>query len=127
MKVWPFGVALRGVMSNRLKLRWLKTVVVSVGEKAQVMRQVGTGKASVSEPLMTCRNKQMTSKPGRLNSPGMSLAGARLLARRCPAWRRRESGLRLLHGTWEGGCRHRCPGAGECRGGERERTARREP
>ena len=31
----PFGVALRGVMSNRLKLRWLKTVVVSVGEKAQ--------------------------------------------------------------------------------------------
>jgi hypothetical protein len=29
MKVWPFGVALRGVMSNRLKLRWLKTVVVS--------------------------------------------------------------------------------------------------
>ena len=35
MKVWPFGVALRGVMSNRLKLRWLKTVVVSVEEKAQ--------------------------------------------------------------------------------------------
>jgi hypothetical protein len=42
-------------MSNRLKLRWLTTVVVSVEEKAQVMRQVGTGKASVSEPLMTCR------------------------------------------------------------------------
>ena len=57
MKVWPFGVALRGVTSNRLKLRWLKTVVVSVGEKAYVMRQVGTGKASVSEPLMTRRNK----------------------------------------------------------------------
>jgi hypothetical protein len=57
MKVWPFGVALRGEMSNRLKLRWLKTVVVSVGEKAYVMRQVGTGKASASEPLMTRRNK----------------------------------------------------------------------
>jgi hypothetical protein len=28
MKVWPFGVALRGVISNRLKLRWLKTVVI---------------------------------------------------------------------------------------------------
>jgi hypothetical protein len=65
---------------------------------------VGTGKASASEPLTTCRNKQMASKPGRLNGPGMSLAGARLLARWCPAWRRRESGLRLLHGTWEGGC-----------------------
>jgi hypothetical protein len=57
MKVWPFGVALRGETSNRLKLRWLKTVVVSVGEKAHVMRQVGTGKASASEPLRTRRNK----------------------------------------------------------------------
>ena len=77
MKVWPFGVALREETSNRLELRWLKTVVVSVEEKAHVMRQVGTGKASVSEPLMTCRNKQLTSKPGRLNGAGMSLAGAR--------------------------------------------------
>ncbi len=66
MKVlWPFGVALRGEASNHLKLRWLKTVVVSVGEKAHVMRQVGIGKASVSEPLMTCREVAMTSKPGR--------------------------------------------------------------
>ena len=29
MKDWPFGVALRGEASNRLVLRWLKTVVVS--------------------------------------------------------------------------------------------------
>lgn len=77
MKVWPFGAALWGEASNHLKLRWLKTVVVSVEEKAQVMRQVGIGKASVSEPLLTCRNKQLTSKPGRLNGAGMSLAGAR--------------------------------------------------
>ena len=103
MKVWPFGVALRGVMSNRLKLRWLKTVVVSVEEKAHVMRQVGTGKASMSESLMTCRNEQKTSKPDRAKGSGISLAGARWLARRCPAYRRRESGLRLLCGTWEGG------------------------
>jgi hypothetical protein len=35
MKVlWPFGVALRGEASNHLELRWLKTVVVSVEEKA---------------------------------------------------------------------------------------------
>jgi hypothetical protein len=39
----------------------------------------------------------------------MSLAGARLLARRCPACRRREPGLRLLHGTWEGVPRYGCP------------------
>jgi hypothetical protein len=74
-------VALRsrpaGEASNHLKLRWLKTVVVSVEEKAQGMRQVGTGKASASEPLLTCRNKQLTSEPGRLNGAGMSLAGAR--------------------------------------------------
>jgi len=43
MKVWPFGVALRGVMPNRLKLRWLKTVVVSVGEKAQKKKCVRWG------------------------------------------------------------------------------------
>jgi hypothetical protein len=35
---WPFGVALRGEMSNRLMLRWLKTVVVSDEEKAHKMR-----------------------------------------------------------------------------------------
>jgi hypothetical protein len=57
MKEWPFGVALRGEMPNRLMLRWLKTVVVSDEEKAQVMRQVGTGKASVSELLMRCRDQ----------------------------------------------------------------------
>ena len=33
MKVWPFGAALRGEVSNRLMLRWLKTVVVSDEEK----------------------------------------------------------------------------------------------
>ena len=33
---WPFGVALRGAASNRLMLRWLKTVVVSDEGKAHV-------------------------------------------------------------------------------------------
>ena len=54
--MWPFGVALRGEMSNRLMLRWLKTVVVSDEEKAPERRQVGTRKTSASEPLLTCRN-----------------------------------------------------------------------
>ena len=53
----PFGVALWGEALNRLMLRWSKTVVVSDGEKAQEMCQVGTGKVSVSEPLMTCRDQ----------------------------------------------------------------------
>ncbi len=38
MKVlWPFGVALRGVMSNRLMRPWLKTVVVSDEEEKHYM------------------------------------------------------------------------------------------
>jgi hypothetical protein len=32
--LWPSGAALRGEASNRLMLRWLKTVVVSDEEKA---------------------------------------------------------------------------------------------
>jgi hypothetical protein len=55
--LWPFGVALRGEASNRLMLRWLMTVVVSDEEKAPLRCQVGSGKASVSEPLLKCRNK----------------------------------------------------------------------
>jgi len=47
MKVlWPFGAAHAGEASSRLMLRWLKTVVVSDEEKAQVMRQAGTGKTT---------------------------------------------------------------------------------
>jgi hypothetical protein len=33
---WPFGVALRGEIPNRLMLRWLKTVVVNDEEKARM-------------------------------------------------------------------------------------------
>ena len=50
--MWPFGVALRGVMSNRLMLRWLKTVVVSDEEKSLLTCQVGILKASVCERAM---------------------------------------------------------------------------
>src|SRR6266851_4189175 len=51
MKVWPFGVGLRGRASNHPELRWLKTVVVSVREKAHVMRQVGTRKTYQKRPV----------------------------------------------------------------------------
>jgi hypothetical protein len=53
--LWPFGTALRGEVSNRLMLRWLKTVVVSDEEKARVTRQVGIGKTSLGEPLVKRR------------------------------------------------------------------------
>jgi len=88
-------------------LRWLKTVVVSDEEKAPVRCQVGIRKTSVSESLLTCRNKDSWHQNrGIVPCLGMSLAGARWLARRCPAWRRREPDLLLLDGTWEGVLRH---------------------
>src|ERR1700738_5659619 len=110
MKVWPFAAALRWVAANHHMLRWLKTVVVSDVEKAHGMRQVGTGKP-VRSPrfrgsLLTLLNK-VTSKPGCSRSARDESGGCpRFLARRCPAYRRREPGLLLLHGTWEGTPRH---------------------
>ncbi len=51
MEVWPSGTALRGEVSNRRMLHWLKTVVVNDAEKASLRRQVGAGKLSETEPL----------------------------------------------------------------------------
>ena len=106
MKVWPFGAALRGEASNHQVVRRLRPFVLSDLEKAHMRCQVGTRKTiAVDASLLN----EVASKPGRLFGSGMSLAGARVLARWCPAWRQREPGLRLSYGTWEGGPRYRCP------------------
>jgi hypothetical protein len=108
MKVWPFGVGLRGRASNHPELRWLKTVVVSVREKAHEMRQVGIRKTYQKRPVgviwlgvvVEASKSWDGAETGGPSLPlGMSLAGARVLARWCPAQRRREPGLLLLHGT----------------------------
>jgi hypothetical protein len=75
-------------------------------KRRRLRRQAGTGKASASESLLTCRNPKTTSEPGCFGDSGMSLADIRLLARWCPACRRREPGLRLPYGTGEGASRH---------------------
>jgi len=101
--------------------------VVSDEEKAPVEvsggDQEGERKRTavdVSKSLSRHRNR------GQDRISGMSLAGARVLARWCPACRRRESGLRLLHGTWEGWCRYRPPSRrGWCRGREGARQRRK--
>lgn len=65
---WPFGVALRGEASNRLMLRWLKTVVVSDEEKASERRQVGAGKTTTAEASKESRrhqNRGINPTPGR--------------------------------------------------------------
>jgi hypothetical protein len=86
MKVlWPFGVALRGEASNHLKLRWLKTVVVGVEEKACVTRQVGIGKANVSDTAVevskrvddieTGDTRSFRDEPGGCPSIGQVVSG----------------------------------------------------
>jgi hypothetical protein len=127
--LWPFGVALRGEASNRLELRWLKTVVVSVEEKAHVMRQVGTGKASESEPLLTCRDVGMTSKPGRPTAVRDEPGG-------CPPIGQAVSGMKAARARSAASARNlgrqasTPPGPATARWsglGERERARRRKP
>jgi hypothetical protein len=126
--LWPFGVALRGEASNHLELRWLKTVVVSVEEKAHVMRQVGIGKASESEPLLTCREVEMASKPGRSvvvrDEPGG-----------CPSIGQAASGMKAARARSAAFARNlgrqastpARPRRGAGWSGERERVGRRKP
>jgi hypothetical protein len=103
MRVWPLGVALWGEASSRHLLRWLKTVVVSEMEKAPVEASGRDREGVASQPAKCRKGSWLTSKPGYLNCSGIGLAVTHLLARRCPAYRRRELDLRLSRGTWEGG------------------------
>ena len=77
MKVWPFGIALQGEASNRLMLRWLKTVVVNDEEKAPG-EVSGGDREDERERIADDVSKltKMASKPGRHRCFGMSLAGA---------------------------------------------------
>ena len=78
----PFGVALQGEASNRPLLRWLNTIVVSDAGKGALdvsgRDQKGERKRIADD---VSKETRMTSKPGCTCYPGMSLAGARLLAR----------------------------------------------
>ena len=121
----PFGVALRGEASNRPLLHWLETVVVSdVGKGALDVSgrdQEGERKRIAADVSSIIR---VTSKPGCLRNPGISLAGARLLARRCPAWKRREPDQAAF--AWN--VRRRAPILPSCfSGGERECPKRLKP
>jgi len=69
----------------------------------------------------------MTSKPGPGVCPGMSQTGACLLVWRCPAYRWRELGIRLQHGTGEGPALGVTPaGCGGWREGEPQAVKSRE-
>jgi hypothetical protein len=72
MKVlWPFGVALWGVMSSRLMLHWLKTVVVSDegkgGMEPSGRDQEGERERTVDE---ASKNKRRHQNRGVCITPG---------------------------------------------------------
>ena len=67
MKVWPFGVALRGEASNRLMLRRLNAVRGERWGKGAPRRQVGIRKANASESLLKCRNPKYDIETGAYN------------------------------------------------------------
>jgi hypothetical protein len=61
------GIVLWGMVPSRHMLRWLKTVVVSDVEKAQVMRQAGvreTTAVDVSRSLRRHQNRAGFQSPG---------------------------------------------------------------
>ncbi len=101
MRERPLAAGLQDQAANHLELPWSRARVVSVKEKARNTCQVWIGKTSASEPLMKRRKAKMMSKPGSTGCSGISAGETCLLPARHPAFRRRESEFRLVHGTWE--------------------------
>jgi|SRR5271155_1046228 len=91
---WPSVVALQEGATNHPKVRRLRAVRAErcgkrrAGERARY----GPMKANESKPQMKCRNSLDDIKSGRCSSTVISLVGACLLTRWCPACMRRERG-----------------------------------
>jgi hypothetical protein len=115
---------LREEAPNRPPGPWLKTVVLNgVGKGALDVSgrdQEGERKRFADD---VSKQTRMASKPGSGINPGMSLAGARLLARWCPAWRRREPDQAAF--AWN--VRRRAPILPPFVDGERELPERTKP
>jgi hypothetical protein len=75
--------------------------VVSVTEKAHMMRQVGTEKANVSEPLMTCRKRIDDIKTGVQLLPRDEPGGYLLTALVVSGTEVARARFRRWCGTWE--------------------------
>ena len=106
MGVWPPDACLQGPASNHPMLLRAKAVVVSDGEKADLIRQVSDEKVSASEPLMTHRNGfQLLSKRGAEGSARISADVTCLRSAWQSVYRRHEliTGLDTERGnlTWD--------------------------
>ena len=99
------GMALRdrpagGGLKPRKLLR-LRAVVVSVAEKAHVMRQVWAGKANVSEPLLRRRKRSGVIKTGVQSLPRDEPGGCLLIGQVVTGVKVARARFRHQHGTWE--------------------------
>jgi hypothetical protein len=91
MGVWPPDACLQGLASNHPTLLRSKVVVVSVGEKADLIRQVSDEKVSASKPLRTHRNAfQLLSKRAEACSARISVGITCLRTTWQPVYRRHE-------------------------------------
>lgn len=89
--MWPPDACLQGLASNHPMLLRSKVVVVSDGEKADLIRQVRDEKVSASEPLMTRRYLfQTLPKREAAQISWISVDRACLWTTRQPAYRRHE-------------------------------------
>ena len=99
-------------------LLWLKAMVVSVREKAQ-MNASGTypTEANASEPLMRCRKDQDDVKTGCESTSGTSSEATCLLSERHPAQRRRDqdTGFYMERENLSSGCKGRRSSGGPAR------------
>ena len=95
------GTALQGEVPHHRKLLRLRVVVVSVAEKAHEMRQVGSGKANVSEPLMKRRKRSDVIETGVQSLPREESGGCLLTGQMVTGVKVARAQFRHRHGTWE--------------------------
>jgi hypothetical protein len=92
---------LQGEVPNHRMLLRSRAVVVSVAEKAHVMRQVGAEKANVSEPLKKRRKRSDVIETGVQSLPRDEPGGCLLTGQVVTGVEVARARCRLQHGTWE--------------------------
>ena len=133
---WSSATTLQGEVANHREVRRSRAARAERRGKVAPVSAAGVGQEGERKRSTedVSKGKQEDIETGRNREPGMSLAGACLLARRCPAWRWRELGLGSgaervnLSSRWGGwpverlwpaaGCLEREPQVADPRGGE---------
>lgn len=98
---WPSGTALQGEVPNHRKLLGSSAVVVSVAEKAHVMRQVWSEKVNGSEPLMKRRKRSGVIETGVQSLPRDESGGCLFIGQMVTGVKVARAQVGRQHGTWE--------------------------